>query len=85
MTGSIIFLRKGLRSSLWVVHAFDLYQTFRLSALVKPANSPCLAPCTRICVALPTLIAQMSASTVRVLRQSRGLCAQDPILDSWSM
>ena len=82
MTGSGIFLNEGLRSSLWVVHAFYLYETFHMSALVKSTGWLYLAPCTRIRVALPTLIAQMPASTVRVLRQLRGPCAQDPISES---
>ena len=79
-----IFFRESLRSSLWVVHAFDLYQTFRLSALVKLPNLPCPAPCTRIRVALPSLIAEMSASIVKILRQSRSLRAQGPTLNSWT-
>ena len=80
-----ILFRESLRSSLWVVHAFDLYQAFRMSAFVKPTELPFPAPCTRICVALPSLIAEMSASVVKILRQSRGLRTQGPTLDSWSI
>ena len=37
-------------------------------------NLPFPAPCTRICVALPSLIAEMSASVVKILSVRRPLC-----------